>query len=148
MTSMPSSPMSSTRPMKGLTRKAPALATSIAWRGWKQRAMLTLSPLSEQALQAWRPAIVLGSFTAMAGAGDSRVLEHGLQLAAHDLSGRVPGERFQAADLVGGFVAGQVLAAPADQVGGVEGLAVADLDEGDGELAAHGVVPADDSRGL
>src|ERR1043165_5577052 len=62
---MPSSPTSSRRPMKGLTRNAPALATSSAWRGWKHSVMLVRRPSDVSVLQARRPSTVLGSFTTM-----------------------------------------------------------------------------------
>ena len=65
MSSMPSCPMSSSRPTKGLMYRAPALAASRAWLALKQSVTLTGCPASLSVLQACRPAGVSGTFTTM-----------------------------------------------------------------------------------
>jgi len=43
------------------TRNAPALATSIAWSGWKQSVMFVRTPFSESVLHALSPSGMEGS---------------------------------------------------------------------------------------
>ena len=61
---MPSSPASSSRPMKGEMKVAPALAASSACGAEKQSVTLTMVPSSVSALQAFSPSQVSGTLTA------------------------------------------------------------------------------------
>src|SRR5712691_10903820 len=63
MTCMPSWPMSSRRPMNGLTYFAPAFAARIAWFALKMSVVLILIPSAESALIAFRPSVVIWIFT-------------------------------------------------------------------------------------
>ena len=74
ISSIPSSPMSSSRPMKGLMNVAPALAASSACAAVKHSVTLTMWPSSESALQALSPSQVSGTLTAMLGAISARCL--------------------------------------------------------------------------
>src|SRR2546425_1798536 len=65
MSPMPSSLMSSSRPMKGLTHQAPALAARRAWLGEKHSVTLTLIPSEASALQAFKPSGISGTLTTM-----------------------------------------------------------------------------------
>src|SRR6266571_7374440 len=65
MSPMPSSLMSSSRPMKGLTHQAPALAARRAWLGEKHSVTLTLIPSDASALQAFKPSGISGTLTMM-----------------------------------------------------------------------------------
>ena len=60
---MPSWPISSSRPTKGLTKVAPALAASSACAAEKHSVTLVIMPCSESARQARSPSGVSGSFT-------------------------------------------------------------------------------------
>src|SRR5207247_9783315 len=60
---MPSWPMSSSRPMNGLTYFAPAFAARIAWFDEKMRVVLIRTPSEESALIALRPSVFIWIFT-------------------------------------------------------------------------------------
>src|SRR5881628_2224534 len=62
---MPCSLMSSSRPMKGLTHQAPALAARRAWLGEKHSVTLTLIPSVASVLQAFKPSGISGTLTTM-----------------------------------------------------------------------------------
>ena len=63
ISSMPSWPMSSSRPMNGEMKVAPALAASSAWLAEKHSVTLTIVPSPVSALQALRPSQVSGTLT-------------------------------------------------------------------------------------
>src|SRR2546429_232911 len=65
MSPMPCSLMSSSRPTKGLTHQAPALAARRAWLGEKHSVTLTLVPSEASALQAFKPSGISGTLTTM-----------------------------------------------------------------------------------
>ena len=65
ISAMPFSPMSSSRPMNGLTKVAPALAARIAWAAEKHSVTLTIAPSSVRRRQARSPSGVSGTFTVM-----------------------------------------------------------------------------------
>ena len=58
---MPSRPMSSSRPMKGEMKVAPALAASRAWFALKHKVTLTMVPSLVSARQAFSPSHVIGT---------------------------------------------------------------------------------------
>ena len=64
--------MSSSRPTKGETKAAPALAASNAWAGEKQSVTLTRMPSSVSTRQAFSPSGVKGTLTIMLGATSDR----------------------------------------------------------------------------
>jgi hypothetical protein len=60
--------MSSSRPMKGEMKVAPALAARSAWLAEKQSVTLTMKPSPVSTLQAFSPSQVSGTLMVMLGA--------------------------------------------------------------------------------
>jgi hypothetical protein len=102
ISSSPSMPMSSSRPMKGEMKVAPALAASSAWLAEKQSVTLTIRPSSAKTLQARSPSQVSGTLMAMlpAMAASAALLDHRVGLRRGDLGGDRAGD--DVADLCDG----------------------------------------------
>jgi hypothetical protein len=94
---MPSMPMSSTRPMKGEMKAAPALAASSAWLAEKHSVTLTGRPCDDSARHAFSPSKVGGDHL-----GRDRAVDEGADFLRHldDAAARLEDQRRVGGDAV------------------------------------------------